>query len=102
MPLTTGSATVAKTIGIVRVSRWTATVGAPHCQYDVGVQTDQLLRERSYPTGVIASPTNVHPNVAGIAPTQVRNRLSERRNVSLPQGIVFVARHEHADPCNSV
>jgi hypothetical protein len=27
MPLATGSPTVAKTIGIVRVSRWTATVG---------------------------------------------------------------------------
>jgi hypothetical protein len=26
MPLATGSATLAKTIGIVRVSRWTATV----------------------------------------------------------------------------
>src|SRR6516162_10346467 len=27
-----------------------------HCQYDVGLQTDQLLRRRSYPIDVIAGP----------------------------------------------
>ena len=48
MPLATGSPTPAKTIGIVRVSRWTAAVaGAPGCYDDVGFQADQLLRERS-------------------------------------------------------
>jgi hypothetical protein len=35
--------------------------------------------------------------VAAIGPTQVRKRLSERRNVSLRHAIVFVAPQEHAD-----
>jgi hypothetical protein len=68
----------------------------PICQDDVGLQTDQLLRERSCPVDVTAAPTKVYPHVAANGPTQVRKRLRERRNVSLPH-IVFVARHEHAD-----
>ena len=64
---------------------------------DVGLQADQLLRERSYPIGVIAVPPKVHPHVAANDPTQVRKSLRERREARLPQRIVFVARHEHAD-----
>src|SRR6516164_7479844 len=56
MPLTTGSPTFVKTIGIVRVSRWTATVAGITRHDDVGLQVDQLLRERSYPIVVIAAP----------------------------------------------
>ena len=33
------------------------------CQDDVGVQADQLLRERSKAIGVIAGTTNVHPRL---------------------------------------
>jgi hypothetical protein len=61
------------------------------------LQADQLLRERSYPIGVITVPSKVHPHVAAIGPTQARERLSERRDVTLKRGIVFVAPHEHAD-----
>ena len=74
-PLATGSATPAKTIGIVRVSRWraaVATVPLVRIQNDVGLHADQLLRERSYPIVVTAAPTKVHPHVATIGPTQVR------------------------------
>jgi hypothetical protein len=39
---------------------------------DVGLQADQLLRERSYPIDVTTAPTKVHPHVAAIDPTQVR------------------------------
>src|SRR5215831_2349864 len=53
------------------------------CQDDVGLQADQLLRERSYPIGVTAGPTKVHPHVAAIGPAQVRKRLGERREASL-------------------
>jgi hypothetical protein len=49
------------------------------CQDDVGLQADQLPRERSYQIDVTAGPTNVHPHVAVIGPTQVRKRLSEGR-----------------------
>jgi hypothetical protein len=68
------------------------------CHDDVGLQADQLLRERSYAIDVIAGPTGVHPHVATIGPTQVHKRLSERGVATLRLGIVFVAPHEHADP----
>jgi hypothetical protein len=44
------------------------------CHDDVGLQADQLLRERLYPIGVSAGPTKVHPHVAAIGPPQVRKR----------------------------
>src|SRR5262249_53480972 len=71
--------------------------GGRICQYDVWLQADQLLRERSYAIVVTPGPTKEHSHVSAIGPTQVRKRLSERGNVGLPHGIVFVARHEHAD-----
>ena len=94
MPLATGSPAFAKTIGIVSVSRWRA--------MNVGLQADQLLRERSHPTGVNAAPTKVHPHVAAIGPTQDRKRLRERRNGGLRLGVVFVARQEQADAPHAV
>jgi hypothetical protein len=62
------------------------------------LQTDQLLRRRSYPIDVIAGPPRDNPHVAAIGPTQARKRLSEPRDASLRPGIVFLVRHEHADP----
>jgi hypothetical protein len=62
------------------------------------LQADQLLRERSHPIDVSAAPTRVHPHVAANGPTQARKRLSEPRDASLGPGIVFLVRHEHADP----
>ena len=67
-----------------------------------GLQADQLLRERSYPIDVTAAPPSVNPRVAANGPTQVRKRLSERGEASLPHGIVFVARHQHADAPDAV
>jgi len=66
------------------------------------LQTNELLRERSYPIDVTATQTEFHPHIAAIGPTQVRKRLSERREASLRPGIVFIARHEHADPPQAV
>jgi hypothetical protein len=68
-PLATGSATIVKTIGIVRVARRTAAVAGTPRQDDVGLQTDQLLRDRLYPIDVVAGPTKVDPHVAAIGPT---------------------------------
>ena len=101
-PLATGSSTFTKTIGIVRVSRWTSGRRGRACHNDVGLRADQLLGERSYPINVIAEPAKVHPHVAAIGPTEIRKRLSERRDASLPQGIVFVVPHEHADAPHAV
>ena len=61
------------------------------CHDDVGLQADQLLRERSHPIDVIAGPPKVNPQVPALDPAQVRKRLSERRDARLKQGIVFVA-----------
>src|SRR5215471_7997457 len=80
MSVATGSAPPTKTIGIVRVSRWRATVvGDRACQDDVGLQADQLLRGRSYPVDVTAGRTKVDPHVAALGPTQVRKRSRECR-----------------------
>src|SRR5439155_24027539 len=69
----------------------------PGCQEDVGLQADQLLRERWYPIGVTTAPPKVHSHVAAIGPTHARKCLSERRKIGLRQGIVFVEWHKHAD-----
>src|SRR5262249_28405063 len=55
-------------------------------------------RERSYPIGVTAAPTNVHPHVAAIGPTQVRKCLRERSDGRLRRRIVLFLPHYHADP----
>jgi hypothetical protein len=96
MPLATGPTAVTKMIGIVCVSPWRAAVaGGPACQDDIGLQADQLLRERSQPIGVNAGP-KIHLHVAAIGPTQVHKRLSECRDATVRLGIIFVVRHEHA------
>jgi hypothetical protein len=66
------------------------------------LQADQLPRERSYSIDVTAAPSKVHSHVAAIGPTQVRKRLREGREASLPHGIVFVASIEHADEPHAV
>jgi hypothetical protein len=90
-PVATGSTRLAKTIGIVRVSRWRAAATAVEFAKNIGLQADQLLRERSYPVGVAASPTKVNLHVAAFGPTQIRKRLRERRKARSPHGIVFVS-----------
>jgi hypothetical protein len=91
-----GSAALAKTIGIVRVTSRTAVIARGRvCRDDIGLRVDQLLRERPYPIDVTAAPTKVHPHVAAIVPT--RKRLSKRRIATLPLRIIFIERHEHAD-----
>jgi hypothetical protein len=77
--------------------------GSGHdCHDDVGLQADQLLRERSCPIDVTAGPTTINPRVAAIGPTQVRKRLRERRDDSLHLRVVFVAPHEYADAPHAV
>ena len=69
----------------------------------IDAATCVLMREaRSYPIDVGASPTNVHPHVAAFGPAQARKRLRERRVANLPQGIVFVELHDHADAPHAV
>src|SRR5262249_2543447 len=73
----------------------------PTChQDDVGLQADQLLRERSHPIEAIAIPPKVHPHVAALGPAHARKRLSERREIRLR--LVFVEPHKHADAPHAV
>src|SRR6516165_4044789 len=72
------------------------------CHYDVGLQADQLLRERSYPIDVIAAPPKVDPHVAAIVPTQARKLLNERRVATFPFRIAVVKWHEHTNPPRAV
>ena len=84
MLLATGSVTPAKTIGIVRVSRWRAAVaGVESVAMIVGLQADQLLRGQPYPIDVPAGPTKVDGHVAANGPTQARKRLRERQSINL-------------------
>ena len=102
-PAPTGSETPTNTIGIVRVSRWSAAVtGVDVCEDHVGLQVDQLFREHPHPVDVAGGPTNVHPQIAAIGPTQLRKPLRERGEPGLSLRIVFVARHQHADPPHAV
>jgi hypothetical protein len=78
-PLATGSPRFANTIGIVRVSRWTAT--AP------GVVPFVTMMSGCRPT----------PHVAALGPTQMLKRLLERKDTRPLDGIAFVERHEHPD-----
>jgi hypothetical protein len=66
------------------------------------LQTNQLLRERSCPSKVIAVPTKVHPHVAANGPTQVSKGLRKRSEGTLAFSIVFVNRHEHTDAPDAV
>ena len=63
----------------------------------VGAGLTSIGHERSRPIDAIPATPKVHPHIAAIGPTQARKRLRERREPSLRQGIVFVARHERAD-----
>jgi hypothetical protein len=80
----------------------------PASQDDVGLQTDQLVRERSYPIDVTAGPPKVNPRLAAIGPTRCGSvmpvsNLYERGVATLPvRIIIFVVRHEHADPPHAV
>jgi hypothetical protein len=103
MRQTTGSFPTVKTIGIVRVSRWTATVaGVPSATMMSGCRPTNSCASGPRPIGVAATPPNVHPHVAAIGPPQVRKRLRERRVATLHLRVVFVERHEHADAPHAV
>jgi len=46
---------------------------------------------------VSAAPTNIHPHIAAIGPTEVRKRLRKHRDQNHRRGIISVERHERAD-----
>jgi hypothetical protein len=62
------------------------------------LEINQLFREHPQPVSVASGPTNLHPHVASIGPTQFRKPLHETGKEGLYLRIAFVPRHEHADP----
>jgi hypothetical protein len=66
------------------------------------LEINQLLREHPQPVSVASGPTNLHPHVAAIGPTQFRKPLHETGKEGLYLRIAFVPRHEHADPPHPV
>src|SRR5271166_1511066 len=66
------------------------------CEDHVGLQVDQFFREHPHPIDVATGPTNVHPHVAAICPTQLLKLPREPGKPDLCVKIVFVEPHEHA------
>jgi hypothetical protein len=65
------------------------------------LEMNQLFREHPRPVSVASGPTNLHPHVAAIGPTQFRKPLYETGKEGLYLRIAFVPRHEHANPPNA-
>src|SRR6516164_5444502 len=67
------------------------------CEDHVGLQSHQLFCESPYPINVASSPTNLHPQVAAVDPSQFRKSLREPGELSLPLGITFGQAEQYAD-----
>jgi hypothetical protein len=84
--------------GLVRVSRWRATVaGVPVVTMMSGCRPTNSCASARDRLLSPPYPPKVHPHVAAVGPTQVRKRLRERRETTLFLRIIFVVRHEHSD-----
>ena len=55
-----------------------------------------------HPVNIAGGPTNVHPYVSAVGPTQFRKPLREPGQLGLCLKIVFAVRHQHADPPHSL
>src|SRR6516165_7967635 len=96
-PLPTGSATTAKTMGIVAVCCSTAAV--------VGVLFARL-RSGCSTTSSFATPhqldfrrpTDVDSYIAALGPSKLLKRLSDNGDENLPFRVVLSVRHQHAEP----
>ena len=79
-PAPTGSATLANTIGTVRVACSNgATVEAPLGQDDVRRERDQFGRVSANVVGIAVGPAGVDPHVAAVGPAQLLPAPAERR-----------------------
>src|SRR5262245_17648703 len=65
---------------------------------DVRCRARQLFCQRMRAVNVARSPVIVRPDVACFRPTQVLQRLAERRNARLCLRIALGKAHQHADP----
>jgi hypothetical protein len=68
----------------------------------VGLQFDQLFREGPHPVNTAGGPTNLQPHGTAVRPTQLRKPLREVGEPASCLGIVFIERHQHADPAHPI
>ena len=68
----------------------------------VGLQIEQLFRKHPHQVYLAGGPTNVHAQVAAIGPTELRESLREPGEVGLCLRIVFIERHQNAEPPHAV
>jgi hypothetical protein len=85
-PSPTGSVTTTNTMGIVRVSRWSAAVTGFLARRSVGLQGDQLFRKSPYLIDITTTPANLHPQDTTVSPTQFCEPLPEPRELGLSLG----------------
>src|SRR4051812_44732193 len=68
------------------------------CDYQVGLEGEQLFRENTYLRYVAAAPTNLHPKVAPDEPTQLSQLLHKSGELRFSIRIIFIECHKHANP----
>jgi len=102
-PLPTGSATVAKTIGMVRVCCSSAVVGCGVRKNEVGLQRDEFFRELPHQVRFSGRrPASVNPNVAALRPPELLESVPECRDIALCLRVAFGKAHQHTDPPDGV
>ena len=101
-PSPTGSETAANTIGIVRVSRWSAAVtGVEVARITSGCRsTNSFANIRIRSTLPPAQRTSIRMLRPSVQPNSASPCVNPESNLCLR--IVFVARHQHADPPHPV
>jgi hypothetical protein len=72
------------------------------CDDKIGLQIDQLFRKHPHSISIAGGPANTHAEVAAISPTQLSERVHEAGKPGFWFGIVFVERHQHADPAHLI
>jgi len=69
----------------------------------VGLQVDQLFGEDACTVNVAASsPTNFHPQILAIRPTQLSKCLRKSGKLGLSFRIAFFDAHQHADAAHTL
>jgi hypothetical protein len=100
-PLLTGSATVAKIIGMLRVCfNSAAVVGEFDDRIKSGFELTNALRVTPDFVDIGSRPADVEHKILSFDPSEPRQFASERRDARLRFRFTFGIGHQHADPSN--
>ena len=98
-PLPTGSETVAKMMGMVRVCCSSAAVVGVLCErMRSGCSATSSFANRCLDSASRRRPASVDPDVAALRPPELLESLPERRDVGLCFRVALGIAHQHADP----